>query len=111
MKVMSFPIPIFNEPKSLYELSWAYAQDGKIAIDADAGTILDANPAMESLTGYSRAELIGMQVTMLYPKAERERGRVDAQKGSAEGIAPPWFSHPAQRWKFGAQSQSGRRSR
>jgi PAS domain S-box-containing protein len=91
MKVMSFPIPIFNEPKSLYELSWAYAQDGKIAIDADAGTILDANPAMESLTGYSRAELIGMHVTMLYPKAERERGRVDVKKAALKGSPHPGF--------------------
>jgi hypothetical protein len=28
---------------------------------------------MESLRGYSRAELIGMQVIMLHPEAERER--------------------------------------
>jgi len=63
--------PNTNDPQNLHELSWNYAQDGKVAIDAAAGFVLDANPAMEALTGYSHAELIGMQVTMLHPEAER----------------------------------------
>jgi PAS domain S-box-containing protein len=61
-----------STPQNLHDLSWNYAQDGKVAFDAATETILDANPAMESLTGYSRAELIGMQATMLHPEAERE---------------------------------------
>ena len=91
-----------SEPQSLYELSWTYAQDGKIAIDDVAGTILDANPAMEALTGYSRAELIGMHVTMLHPEAERERVKAEFRKVMLRGLAPFRFSHPAQRWKLGA---------
>jgi PAS domain S-box-containing protein len=79
------------EPQNLYELSWAYAQNGKIAIDVGAGTILDANPAMESLMGYSRAELIGMQVIMLNPEAERERVKVELRKAALKGSPHPGF--------------------
>ncbi len=71
-----------SEPQNLHELSWKYAQDGKVAVDAALGIILDANPAMESLMGYSRAELVGMHVTMLHPEAEREW--VEAEFLSAE---------------------------
>ena len=77
------------EPYSLYALSWTYAQDGTIAIDAGAGTILDANPAMESLMGYSRAEMISMQVTMLHPEAERERVEVELRKAALKGSSHP----------------------
>jgi PAS domain S-box-containing protein len=77
------------EPDSLYALSWTYAQDGTIAIDAGAGTILDANPAMESLMGYSRAEMISMQVTMLHPEAERERVEVELRKAALKGSSHP----------------------
>ena len=66
-----------NEQNSLHDLSWKYAQDGKLAIDLPSGLIVDANPAMEALMGYSRAELIGMDVTMLHP--EGERGPVEAE--------------------------------
>jgi PAS domain S-box-containing protein len=61
-----------NEPQSLHALSWAYAQDGKFAVDA-TGILIDVNPAAEALTGYSRMELIGMHATMLHPEAERAR--------------------------------------
>lgn len=69
-----------SEPQNLHELSWKYAQDGKIAVDAALGIVLDANPAMEALTGYSHAELIGMQVTMLHPEAEREPVEAEFRK-------------------------------
>jgi PAS domain S-box-containing protein len=84
-------LPNTNEPKNLHELSWNYAQDGKIAIDVGAETILDANPAMESLMGYSRAELIGMQVIMLHPEAERERAEVELRKAALKGSPHPGF--------------------
>jgi hypothetical protein len=38
----------------LYALSWRYAQDGKLAVDANSGIVLNANPAAEGLLGYSR---------------------------------------------------------
>jgi PAS domain S-box-containing protein len=65
-------LPNVKEPQNLHELSWAYAQDGKVATDIATGLLVDANPAMETLMGYSRAELIGMHVTMLHPEPERE---------------------------------------
>ena len=77
---MSDP-PRVNEPKSLYELNWAHAQDGKLAIDAETGMLIDANPAAEALTGYSRAELIGIHVAMLHPEAERARIGVEDAGG------------------------------
>ena len=69
-----------NEPQSLYELSWNYAQDGKVAVDGSTGMIFDANPAMEALTGYCRAELIGMDVMMLHPEAERQQIAAEFRK-------------------------------
>jgi PAS domain S-box-containing protein len=75
------------ESHSLYELSWNYAQDGKCAIDATTGIVVDANPAAEALTGYTRQQLIGMHITMLHPEAERER--VTAEFPSAARHAAP----------------------
>jgi len=69
--------PRANEPQSLYELSWTYAQDAKFAIDCATGIVVDANPAAEVLMGYTRAELIGMHVTELHPEAERELAKVE----------------------------------
>ena len=68
------------EPQSLYELSWNCARDGKVAIDAGTGIILHANPAMEALTGYSRAELIGMYIILLHPEDERELVEAEFRK-------------------------------
>ena len=64
--------PNVKEPQNLHELSWACAQDGKVATDIATGLMVDVNPAMEALTGYSRAELIGMHVTMLHPEPQRK---------------------------------------
>ena len=69
-----------NEQQSLHELGWNSGQDGKIATDVATGLIVDANPAMETLTGYSRAELIGMHATMLHPEAEREAVEAEFRK-------------------------------
>lgn len=88
-------LPPVNGPKSLYGLSWAYAQDGKFAIDADTGILFDINPAAEVLTGYSRIELIGIHVTMLHPEAERARVEVEFQKSMS--LATPHFDFHIQR--------------
>ncbi len=64
--------PVTTETRSLYALSWSYAQDGKLAVDAGTGIVVDANPAAEALMGRSRVELIGMHVAMLLPEVERE---------------------------------------
>jgi PAS domain S-box-containing protein len=88
-------VPEGSEQQNLHELSWKCAQDGKIAVDAAMGIILDANPAMEALTGYSRAELTGMPVTMLHPQAERER--VEAEFREAMLRPTPHFDLHVQR--------------
>jgi PAS domain S-box-containing protein len=76
--------PDANATQSLYKLSWTFAQDGKLAVDAATGIVVDANPAAEALMGYSRAELIGMEVTMLHPESERELVRVEFQKAMTD---------------------------
>jgi PAS domain S-box-containing protein len=80
-----------HQPKSLYELSWAYAQDGKLAIDATTWIVVDANPAAEALMGYSRAELIGMYVPMLHPESERERVNAELSKAVERPSTHPGF--------------------
>ncbi|MGA3049614.1 MAG: HD domain-containing phosphohydrolase [Terracidiphilus sp.] len=66
-----------EDRNSLYALSWSYAQDGKIAVDAEGGVVVDANPAAQALMGYSRKELIGKHVTELHPPAERSRAELE----------------------------------
>jgi PAS domain S-box-containing protein len=72
--------------EGLYALSWSYAQDGKLAVDLTTGCVVDANPAAQSLMGYSREELIGLHVTMLHPENERARV-VEEMRRTAEGAA------------------------
>ena len=76
--------PPTAELRSLYALSWSYAQDGKLAVDAGTGIIVDANPAFETLIGRSRKELIGMHVTMLHPENEHKRVREEFKKAAAK---------------------------
>ena len=68
------------EPQTLYELSWVYARFGKLAIDLDTGMLVDVNSATETLTGYSRAELLGMDTTMLFPEPERKQAQDELQR-------------------------------
>jgi PAS domain S-box-containing protein len=82
-------VPLADDQESLYALSWSYAQDGKFAVDACTGIVVDANPAAEALTGYSRNEIIGMHVTMLHPEAERERVRVEFRKATERASLHP----------------------
>jgi PAS domain S-box-containing protein/putative nucleotidyltransferase with HDIG domain len=69
--------PKTEGPLSLHEFSWTYAQDGKFAVDAVTGMIVDVNPAAEALMGNTRGQLIGAHITMLHPEAERERVKVE----------------------------------
>ena len=65
--------PFVEDRESLYALSWCYAQDGRLAVDADSGMVLDANPAAEALMGFSRAELMGMRILDLHPASEHDQ--------------------------------------
>jgi len=88
-------LPPVNEPKRLYELSWAYSQDAKVAVDIATGLLVDSNPVAVALTGSSRTELIGMEVTMLHPEAERELVAVEFRKPLIAAGASFRFTHPA----------------
>jgi PAS domain S-box-containing protein len=83
--------PLAEDRESLYALSWSYAQDGKLAVDANTGKVVDANPAAETLMGYSRDELIGMHITMLHPLSERERVLKEFQKTTQLATPHPGF--------------------
>jgi len=88
-----------NEPKSLYELSWIYAPGGMFAFDFLTGALINVNPAAEALSGYSRAELVGLHIAMLHPEAER--GRVKAEFLNAE-------QQPSHHLGFHMQRKDGR---
>jgi len=65
------------EPCSLYELCWASAPGSMFAFDACTGILIDANPAAEALSGFSRNELIGTRLSDLHPVAEREQVKAE----------------------------------
>jgi len=73
--------------ESLYALSWSYAQDGKLAVNTETAIVVDANPAAEALSGYTRDELIGMHITMLHPEAERERVEAEFRKAAGHELS------------------------
>ena len=75
------------ESRSLYGLSWNYSQDGELAVNAATGIVIDANPAAEALTGYSRKELIGLHASMLHPEAERERVTAEFARATDQAAA------------------------
>jgi len=52
------------------------AADAIILHEADTKRIVEANPAAEALTGYSRQELLGMDVEALYPKDRLDEYRM-----------------------------------
>jgi PAS domain S-box-containing protein/putative nucleotidyltransferase with HDIG domain len=60
-------------PRSLYELAWTYAPGSIFAFDAATGNLIDVNPAAEALSGFSRDELLGLNIIQVHPEAERER--------------------------------------
>jgi PAS domain S-box-containing protein len=70
-------------------LSWTYAQDGKVAVDAATEIVVDCNPAAATMTGYSREELIGMHLIMLHPESEHERVRDEFRKAMLGAASHP----------------------
>jgi PAS domain S-box-containing protein/putative nucleotidyltransferase with HDIG domain len=71
---MTLP-PDAHQPRSLYELGWVSSPNCLLALDCDTGKMVDANPAAEQLSGYSRGELVGMSLLDLHPETEREQVR------------------------------------
>jgi PAS domain S-box-containing protein len=66
-----------REPQSLFELAWIYAPGSMFAFDAATGSVMDANPAAIALSGFSREELLELNIAMVHPEAERERVRAE----------------------------------
>jgi PAS domain S-box-containing protein len=77
--------------QNLYELSWNFSKDGKLALDLDTGILIDINPAFEALMGYSRKELIGMHTIMLHPESERKRVQHLVDDAGRSGAPPESF--------------------
>lgn len=67
-------LPPLRGNHGLYALSWHSAQDGKLVVDTDQLTIVDANPAAEKMTGFAWAELLGMELTAL--TAEKDHAKI-----------------------------------
>jgi PAS domain S-box-containing protein/putative nucleotidyltransferase with HDIG domain len=59
--------------KRLHELCWQHARDAVYIVDLDTGILKDMDPAAETLSGYSREELVGQHFTLLHPEDERDR--------------------------------------
>jgi len=108
--------PNANEPRSLYELSWHYAQDGKMVLDTVTGNLVDVNPSFEALMGYSREELIGTHFTGLHPENERERAKDEESSHSRHAAVHTGFHIlrkdgclvPVQIWASDALTFNGR---
>ena len=59
--------------------------DGVMVVDMGASTIVQANPPLASMLGYSQEELIGMPITKVHPPEELQRVGREMEKGR-EGL-------------------------
>lgn len=80
---------IMRESEHKYRQLFESLCDAVLLIDAETGRILDANQQAETLLGYSRGQIMGMNQTKLYPvdKAEESRQHLKrlAQAGGSTG--------------------------
>jgi PAS domain S-box-containing protein len=70
-----------------YRNLFEQAQDGIVIADPKTGKILDANPFMAALTGYSRAELLNTTVVDLAPSDARADAEATLRRVVAAGQA------------------------
>ncbi|MBI3875404.1 MAG: SpoIIE family protein phosphatase, partial [Verrucomicrobia bacterium] len=73
-----------------YRLLWETATDAVILMDTDS-VIHFANPAVETVFGYSPAELIGQNLTLLLPERVRQDQKDSFARLLRSGLDP---SHP-----------------
>lgn len=64
-----------RESVDKYQALVELAPDAVVLVDADDGTIREANQATGDLTGYTQSTLEGLCVHELYPESDRERYR------------------------------------
>lgn len=65
-----------NRYRRLFET----AKDGILILEADTGTIIDSNPCLESMLGYSHAELIGKRIWDIGPFRDAGASREALEK-------------------------------
>lgn len=82
-----------QEPQSLFELCWTYAQGSMFALDCSDWKIITANPAAEVLSGYTREELIGMSLFTLHPEIEHTNVEAEIQKATSVPLHLPTGFH------------------
>ena len=68
-----------------YRRLFETAQDAILILDADTGTIFDANPFLVELLGYSRDELMGKELWEIGLFQDREANRAAMQQLQAQG--------------------------
>ncbi|MBI5598736.1 MAG: PAS domain S-box protein [Deltaproteobacteria bacterium] len=76
------------------------AADAIILHDIETGRIMEANPAAEALTGYSRSELLGMDAMELHPREKADEHRSLWKRWTVDGRG--YFYEAAVRRKGGA---------
>ena len=87
------------KPRSLYGLAWTYAPGAMFAFDAITGNLVDVNPAAEALSGYTREELLGLNIALMHPETERERVKAEFQDAALQ---------PSRHRGFHVQRRDGR---
>lgn len=80
--------PFQDQPGLLAQAIISSAPDGILLVDG-SDTILLANPAMEKICGYARAELVGQPVEIFLPPASRERHRLNVQRYAEHPLLRP----------------------
>ena len=71
-----------------YRRLFESARDGILILDADTGQVVDVNPFLVSLLGYSHADFLGKNVWDLGPVQRRRCLKGRLQGAAREGIYP-----------------------
>jgi len=61
------------------------AHDGILIADCDSKKIVDANPSGYSMLGYTKEELLGLQITVLHPEADAPAILAGFEQGAIAG--------------------------
>jgi PAS domain S-box-containing protein len=77
-----------DRERKRYQTLTETAPDAILVADPETRTIVEANSQAESLTGYSRSELVGMPQSQLHPDADRYRQLFDFHVGASEEMGP-----------------------
>jgi PAS domain S-box-containing protein len=79
-----------------FQAVWQSASDA-MALSDENGTVLEINPAYETLYGYTRDEVVGHNFAIIFPEEVREWANAEYQKTFANLDIPPRFESVVQR--------------